>query len=119
MPTQPFVQNAGVRLLPLTFHSIFLVLPPLSALFTQVGLTALTWNSAGYCSTQLLRDPLSKARLQQLAGMLEYTALPLVAVQPVASVLLPSADVLSGGPLLQPALPHTALHPWLVFLSAP
>ncbi|PSC75503.1 electron transporter heat shock binding [Micractinium conductrix] len=87
----------GTRLLPYMLFSVFQApLPPLAALVTQAALTARTFNSKGYCSTPLLSSALSRERQARLATGLEYAAMALTAVQPVAGRLVPAADVIAG-----------------------
>ncbi|PSC72921.1 hypothetical protein C2E20_3826 [Micractinium conductrix] len=62
---------------------VVVAMPPLVALFVQSGSTYLASNAAGYCSTQLLRDPLTQARLARFAGTLDLLSLPLSAAVPI------------------------------------
>ncbi|PSC70677.1 hydrogenase [Micractinium conductrix] len=82
--------GAGTRVLAQLTITLFVPLPPVATLATHSAITALTWNSAGYCSSQLLRHPLTRRRLATLVGALEQARLPLAAVQPLAGQLGPA-----------------------------
>lgn len=86
----------GMRALPLAVWGRFGELPPVSALALSGCLTALAWNPAGYCQTQLLAGVLSSQRQAGAAALLEHLGQPLAAFVPVAAHLTPSPALLEG-----------------------
>lgn len=75
--------------------SLYCTLPPVATLATTAAITLLAGNAAGYCTTPLLRDPLSRRRQAALAAAMEHAALPLAAAQPMAGRLV-SMGLLAG-----------------------
>lgn len=93
----------GTRALGLAMAGLILSEPPAATLLLQAVLAALllTGNREGYCSTQLLSSPLSRARMQRLAVALETATLPAaVVLHPMPS----GASALGAGlPILEGA----------------
>ena len=108
-PTTPAVPlpAAGIRALPLTVMSLFMMVPPLPTLAGAAFLTTSCFNSAGYCASPLLDSPLSQHRLGWLATALELVFSPLAMAYPFAAALTPS--LLTQGGL---GAPGRACAPW-------
>jgi len=73
---------AGTRIILIATQGMCQVLPPAAALLTQAVCAFLTFNSRAYCTTPLLRHPLTQQRLGAAAAGLEYLAAPLGALLP-------------------------------------
>ncbi|PRW21013.1 mRNA cap guanine-N7 methyltransferase [Chlorella sorokiniana] len=93
--------SLGTRALGLAMAGLVFGEPPAATLLVQSVYVALLMagNSEGYCSTQLLASPLSRARMHRLAAALETATLPAaVVLQPLPS----GSSALSAGlPILQ------------------
>ena len=99
-PKNPAPTLAGSRLLGLTVGGLVLMESPTATLATQAVLAALISNSAGYCGTQLLAEPLSQQRMRALAYVLECATMPAaLLLQPLllGVIFNSGAPILHGG----------------------
>lgn len=89
--------SAGTRLVAMASVSVILHLPPLALLVQHIVLMALTANSAGYCTTQLLADPLTQRRLGAAWHVLD-AVLPVLVPVDLMGALTPDGVQLTGTP---------------------